>query len=91
MPDRLPVIRVDHSALNPDGRLAYPAGNQLADTVRAQGLNGIIYPSVRHEGGTCIVALRPHAVQSVAAGDIYRLTWSGSPQPAIDWKPAPAS
>jgi hypothetical protein len=38
---------------------------------------------VRHRGGTCIVALWPHAVQSVAQGDIYRVTWAGNRQPAI--------
>ena len=55
----------------------------LADAARGQGLNGIIYPSVRHAGGTCIVALRPHAVQSVAPGAVYRLEWSGDDEPAV--------
>jgi len=71
----------DHPALNPDPAAGYPAGNRLADAVRAEGLNGIIYPSVRLAGGTCIAALFPHAVQSVAQGDVWRLTWAGSPEP----------
>lgn len=71
------------TALNPDKAIGYPTGNALADAARAKGLNGIIYPSVRHPGGTCIAALFPHAVQSVAQGDIYRMTWSGSPDPVI--------
>ena len=58
--------------LDPDPAIGYPAGNALADATRARGLNGIVYPSVRHEGGTCIVALWPHAVQSVAPGAVYR-------------------
>lgn len=69
--------------LDPDPAIGYPAGNALADAARARGLNGIVYPSVRHAGGTCIVALMPHAVQSVAPGAVYRFVWSGSPDPAI--------
>jgi hypothetical protein len=73
----------DHPCLAPDPAVGYPIGNAIADAARAQGLNGIIYPSVRRAGGTCIAALRPHAVQSVAPGAVYRLEWSGDPEPAI--------
>ena len=73
----------DHPSLNPDPTTGYRAGNSLAASVRGAGLNGIIYPSVRHAGGTCVVALWPHAVQSVAQGDVWRLTWSGRPTPAV--------
>lgn len=73
----------DHASLDPSREVGYPAGNALADVVRARGLNGIIYPSVRHPGGTCFAALFPHAVQSVAQGDVWRLVWSGSPQPEV--------
>jgi hypothetical protein len=72
-----------HLCLDPNPAVGYPIGNTIADAARARGLNGIIYPSVRHAGGTCIVALRPHAVQSVAPGAAYRLEWSGDPEPAI--------
>jgi RES domain len=73
-----------HPCLDPEPPIGYPAGNALADAARARGLNGIIYPSVRHAGGTCIVALWPHAVQSVAPGAVYRFEWSGSPEPVIE-------
>lgn len=76
--------RTNHACLHPDPAISYPVGNALADAVRAEGLNGIIYPSVRHSGGTCVVALWPHAVQSVAAGDIYRLSWAGCPAPKVE-------
>ncbi len=72
-----------HGSLNPDPKVGYPIGNILADAVRVRGLNGIVYPSIRHPGGTCFVALWPHAVQSVAEGDIYRLVWDGRPEPTI--------
>ena len=74
----------DHMCLHPEQGVGYPAGHALADAARARGLNGIIYPSVRHAGGTCIAALFPHAVQSVAQGDVYRMTWRGAPEPAIE-------
>ncbi|HEY1780285.1 MAG TPA: RES family NAD+ phosphorylase [Roseiarcus sp.] len=73
----------DHPCLDPDRAAGYPIGNAIADAARAQGLNGIIYPSVRHPGGTCIAALRPHAVQSVAPGAAYRMEWFGHTEPAI--------
>ena len=73
-----------HPCLDPDPAIGYPLGNALADAARANGLNGIIYPSVRDPGGTCIVALWPHVVQSVAPGGVYRFAWSGSPEPAIE-------
>jgi RES domain-containing protein len=78
-------LRVDpeHPALSPDPAIGYAAGNAVADSARSNGLNGIIYPSVRHEGGTCFAALFPHAVQSVAQGDVYRLAWAGDQTPTI--------
>ena len=74
----------DHPSLGPDEALAYPVGNALASSVRGAGLNGIIYPSVRDPGGTCVVALRPAAVQSVIQGDVYRMSWRGAPEPEIN-------
>jgi hypothetical protein len=67
--------------LHPDPAVGYPAGNVLAEQVRSSGHNGIVYPSVRHPGGTCLVALWPAAVQSVAQGRVLRATWTGTPTP----------
>lgn len=67
-----------HASLKPDPAQGYPAGNAIAAAARAAGHNGIIYPSVRHPAGTCIAALWPNVVQSVAQGALYRLTWSGT-------------
>jgi RES domain len=67
--------------LHPEPSVGYPAGNVLAEQVRSSGLNGIVYPSVRDAGGTCLVALWPAAVQSVAQGRVLRATWSGHPAP----------
>lgn len=73
-----------HPALGANDVSAYEAGNGLARAVRAVGLNGIIYPSRRYEGGTCFAVLFPHAVQSVAQGGVWRLSWRGTPTPSID-------
>ena len=70
--------------LHPDPDIGYPAGNVLAGQVRALGHNGIIHGSVRDPEGTCLVALWPHAVQSVAGGGILRLKWSGQRTPAVE-------
>jgi hypothetical protein len=73
-----------HPALDPDPKRGYPAGNLVADAARARGLNGVIYPSVRDKGGTCVAALRPNAVQSVAPGAVYRFVWSGGVEPSVE-------
>ena len=70
--------------LDPNPARGYAAGNRLADAVRAAGHYGIVYPSVRSSGGTCFVALVPHAVQSVAQGKVLRLSWKGTPGPEIE-------
>lgn len=72
-----------HDCLHPDPAIGYPAGNALAEAARAAGLNGIIYPSVRHTGGTCFAVLWPHAIQSVAQGAAFEVRWTGSPEPSI--------
>ncbi len=83
--DFLDLRRVpEHPALGTDIATAYPLGNALADQVRAAGLNGIIYPAVRHAGGTCVAALRPAAVQSVRQGAVYRMIWRGNPTPVVE-------
>ena len=71
--------------LHPDPSIGYPAGNALAGEVRGLGHNGIIFGSVRAAAGTCLVALWPHAVQSVAQGKLVRLKWSGERSFAVEW------
>jgi RES domain-containing protein len=72
------------ACLHPDADIGYVAGNQLAYEAMEAGLNGVIYPSVRHGGGTCLVALWPHVVQSVAQGRVLRLRWDGTPDHKIE-------
>lgn len=71
-------------ALDPDPVTSYPAGQALARHLRKheQGI-GIVYPSVRKKGGTCLAAFYPDLVQNLRQGGVWRLEWKGSPVPAV--------
>lgn len=64
--------------LGEDPETAYPEGQAFAARLREGGSRGIIYPSVRQTGGTCLVAFHPHLVQNVRPGARWRLIWDGS-------------
>ncbi len=51
----------------------YAAPQQLAAELLAQQSNGIIYPSVRHREGTCVVCFRPTLVYNVRLDARYEL------------------
>lgn len=72
-----------HPALDPDTDLGYPRGQALARELRDQGFPALIYPSVRHKGGTCLVAFEPRAVQNVRPGAAWDFVWSGTPDFAV--------
>ncbi len=63
---------------------SYIESQKLATDLLDAGAMGVIYPSVRHEGGTCLACFRPALVGNVRKGQAYRLTWSGSPTPVIE-------
>lgn len=70
--------------LHADCTFAYPIGQALArEILSAKTALGIVYPSVRHAGGTCLAALYPYVVQNVRQGGIWQLTWRGAPDPSI--------
>lgn len=62
----------------------YISSQALALRLFEQDSLGIIYPSVRHRDGTCIVCFRPTLVGNVRKRETYRFTWTGSPTPTID-------
>lgn len=71
-------------ALRENPGIAYPAGQALARRLRTEvASNGIVYPSVRHAGGACLVAFRPDLVQNLRQGGVWRLEWQGAPTPAM--------
>ena len=79
--------RAGEDALDPDPASAYPIGQALAQDVLRSGGNGLLYPSARHEGGQCLVALRPHLVQNVRQGETWVFEWAGAPAPVISRVP----
>ena len=50
----------------------YSASQALAAVLLAQGSAGVIYPSVRRAGGTCVACFRPVLVINVRRGHDYR-------------------
>jgi RES domain-containing protein len=62
---------------------SYIASQALAAELLDTGSMGVIYPSVRHPAGTNLACFRPALVGNVRKGAAYRLTWAGSPLPAI--------
>ena len=63
---------------------SYIESQRVAGQLLEGGSMGVIYPSVRQAGGTCLACFRPALVGNVRKGQAYRLTWSGSPDPVIE-------
>ena len=68
----------DHPSLDPDPEKGYPAGQALAEALRREGHDGLIYPSVRKPGGRCLVAFEPAAIRNVRPGASWNIVWEGS-------------
>jgi RES domain-containing protein len=83
--DFVDLRRIDSASdcLNPDEAVGYPAGQKLADEARAEGHNGIVYPSVRHRGGVCLAVFWPGLIQNFQQGAAWILKWAGDPTPTI--------
>ncbi len=77
---RMHDLRTDpgHPSLDPDPAAGYPAGQALARSIRAAGGNGVLYPSVRFDGGACLAAFRPSIIQNVQLGETAVFEWDGS-------------
>ena len=67
--------------LDPD---SYVASQGLAARLLADGALGLVYPSVRRPGGTCVVCFRPALVVNVRKSHTYQFRWEGKPQPRVD-------
>lgn len=62
---------------------SYVASQGLAEQLLDAGSLGVIYPSVRRKGGTCVACFRPALVMNVRKHATYRFVWSGRAAPAI--------
>ncbi|MCU1260011.1 MAG: hypothetical protein JWO80_2896 [Bryobacterales bacterium] len=61
----------------------YEVSQKLGRDLLEGGSNGLIYRSVRHAGGLCIVCFRPKLVSNVRQGSHYEYRWHGTPVPTI--------
>ena len=66
--------------LDPD---SYVESQALAERLMAADALGVVYPSVRAAGGTCVACFRPALVNNVRRAKTYRFTWRGTATPAI--------
>jgi hypothetical protein len=62
---------------------SYVESQALAERLLEADALGVIYPSVRHAGGTCVACFRPALVANVKRGKTYRFVWDGKPEPVI--------
>ena len=56
---------------------SYAASQPYAARRREAGANGVVYPSVRHQGGTCIGVFRPRAVGLPTQERHLKYRWNG--------------
>jgi RES domain-containing protein len=69
------------SCLDPASHIA---SQKLARELLHQGSVGLIYPSVRHRGGTCLACFRPALVINVRKGWVVTLEFAGaSAEPTV--------
>jgi hypothetical protein len=62
---------------------SYVASQDLARQLLDAASLGVIYPSVRDTGGTCIACFRPALVMNVRKDQTYRFVWQGESTPEI--------
>lgn len=62
---------------------SYVASQALAERLLAAGSLGVVYPSARRSGGTCVACFRPALVTNVRRAGTYRFTWRGGDGPVI--------
>jgi hypothetical protein len=62
---------------------SYVESQALAQRLLEAGSLGVVYPSVRRKGGTCLACFRPALVSNVRPARRYRFTWEGRPEPGV--------
>jgi hypothetical protein len=72
--------RAFRACLDPE---SYVGSQALAERLLEAGSLGVVYPSVRRSGGTCLAVFRPALVANVRRGKTYRFTWEGTPEPVV--------
>ena len=62
----------------------YGPGQRLGRDLRAAGTDGVLYRSVRHQGGLCAAVFRPRVLGACRQGAHYALHYDGERIVAID-------
>src|SRR5687768_6857759 len=62
---------------------SYERSQSLARDLLDAGSNGIVYRSVRDEGGECVACFRPALVSNVRVAAHYEYRWEGSGTPRV--------
>jgi hypothetical protein len=62
---------------------SYVESQRLGQALLALGSNGVVYRSVRHEGGECLACFRPKLVLNVRVAAHYEYRWEGRPDPIV--------
>lgn len=79
-------IRGDHDyadCLDPN---SYEASQALGTKLLATGSAGVVYPSVRRKGGTCLGCFRPPLVLNVREGQMVTFTFANAELKSVDVK-----
>jgi RES domain-containing protein len=63
---------------------SYIASQGLAERLLDADSLGVVYPSVRRAGGTCLACFRPALVTNVRRHTTYRFSWCRDPAPIIE-------
>jgi hypothetical protein len=77
-------IRGDSDFADCLDRHSYIASQELGLKLLTTGSAGIVYPSVRHEGGVCIVCFRPPLVLNVREGPRVTFTFNNMHLTKVD-------
>ena len=56
----------------------YGPGQRLGRALRAAGRDGVLYRSVRHDGGLCAAVFRPRVLGACRQGAHYAFHWNGT-------------
>jgi len=63
---------------------SYVVSQSLASRLLEEKALGVVYPSVRHESGTCMACFRPALVGRVRRAGTWRFTWQDGQGPRIE-------
>jgi hypothetical protein len=62
---------------------SYVRSQQLAVGLLQEQANGLVFDSVRHDGGECVACFRPALIRNVRVAAHYEYAWEGRPAPRV--------